>query len=277
MKTWFITGASRGLGLEIARAALGAGDNVVATARKPQEIEGALPGHADRLLPLRLDVTDPKEIAAAVEAAKSRFKRIDVLVNNAGYGQLGVFEEVGRETVARQFATNVFGAFDVTRAILPIMRAQRSGHVISIASTAGLYGFEGASIYCSTKHAIAGWSESLSREVAPFGIKVTSVYPGMFRTDFLDDSSVRFGDHAIDDYATFSAGHRQALDAGNHQQTGDPVKFAAMLLELVKIGEPPIWLAAGTDAYEVFTGKSKALAENAEQWKSLTLSTDFEA
>lgn len=277
MKTWFITGASRGLGLEIARAALGAGDTVVATARKPQEIERALPGHADRLLPLRLDVTDIKTIAAAVEAANSRFNRIDILVNNAGYGQVGPFEEISGETVARQFATNVFGVFDVTRAILPIMRAQRAGRIISIASTAGVYGFEGASIYCSTKHAISGWSESLSREVAAFGIKVTAVYPGMFRTDFLDGSSVRFGDQTIDDYAAFSAGHRQALDADNHQQTGDPVKFAAVMLELVKTEEPPIWLAAGSDAYEVFTGKSKALAENAEQWKSLTLSTDFEA
>lgn len=277
MKTWFITGASRGLGLEIARAALGAGDNVVATARKPQEIEAALPGHADRLLPLRLDVTDPKSIAAAVEAAQSRFQRIDVLVNNAGYGQLGAFEEISGETVARQFATNVFGTFDVTRAILPVMRAQRAGHVISIASTAGVYGFEGASIYVATKHAVSGWSESLSREVAPFGIKVTCVYPGMFRTDFLDTSSVRFGDQTIADYAAFSAGHRQALDAGNHQQSGDPVKFAAVMLELVGAEEPPIWLATGTDAYEVFTGKSQALAENAERWKSLTLSTDFEA
>lgn len=277
MKTWFITGANRGLGLEIARAALGAGNAVVATARNPQEIEAALPSFADRLKPLRLDVTDPKEIAAAVEAAKTGFKRIDVLVNNAGYGQLGPFEEISGDTVARQFATNVFGVFDVTRAILPIMRAQRSGHVISISSTAGVYGFEGASIYVATKHAVSGWSESLSREVAPFGIKVTSVYPGMFRTDFLDDSSVRFGDQTIDDYAAFSAGHRETLDAGNHRQSGDPVKFAAMLLELVKADEPPIWLAAGSDAYEVFTGKSKALAENAERWKSLTLSTDFEA
>ncbi len=277
MKTWFITGASRGLGLEIARAALEAGDNVAATARNLQHIEDALPGHGDRLLPLRLDVTDPTTIAAAVEAAKSRFQRIDILVNNAGYGQLGTFEEVSSDTVARQFATNVFGVFDVTRAILPIMRTQRAGHVVNIASTAGVYGFEGASIYVATKHAIAGWSESLSREVSPFGIKVTSVYPGMFRTDFLDDSSVRFGDQTIDDYAAFSAGHRQALDAGNHQQSGDPVKFGALMLELVKAEQPPIWLAAGSDAYEVFTGKSKALSENAERWKSLTLSTDFEA
>lgn len=277
MKTWFITGANRGFGLEIARAALGAGDAVVATARNPQEIEAALSGFADRLLPLRLDVTDPKEIASAVEAAKTRFGRIDVLVNNAGYGQLGAFEEISGETVARQFATNVFGALDVTRAILPIMRAQRAGHVITISSIAGMEGFEGASIYCATKHAVSGWSEGLRHEVAPFGIKVTCVYPGRFRTDFLDGSSVRYGDFSIDDYAAASARHREALDADNHQQTGDPAKLAAALLTLVDAEKPPVWFGAGSDAYAIFTTKSRALAENAEEWKSLTVSADFQA
>ncbi|MCQ2003491.1 oxidoreductase [Rhizobium sp. NRK18] len=275
MKTWFITGANRGLGLEIARVALEAGDSVTATARDPKQIDKLLEGFAGRLHTLPLDVTDRAAVDEAVNAAKERFGRIDVLVNNAGYGQLGAFEEISSETVSRQFATNVFGVFDVTRAVLPVMRAQRSGHVISISSIAGMQGFEGSSIYCATKHAVSGWSEGLAREVAPFGIKVTCVYPGRFRTDFLDSSSVRYGDFAIDDYAAASARHRQALDADNHQQIGDPRKFAAAMLALANADNPPVWLPTGSDAYAVFDNKSAALAESLEHWKDLVLSTDF--
>jgi len=275
MKTWFITGANRGLGLEIARAALAAGDSVVATARDPQQIDKALEGSADWLHTIALDVTNRVAVDEAVNAAKERFGRIDVLVNNAGYGQLGAFEEIASESVSRQFATNVFGVFDVTRAVLPIMRAQRSGHVITISSIAGMQGFEGSSIYCATKHAVSGWSEGLAREVAPFGIKVTCVYPGRFRTDFLDDSSVRYGDFAIEDYAAASARHRHALDADNHQQIGAPRKFAAAMLALANAKNPPTWLPTGSDAYAVFDEKSAALAENLEHWKDLVLSTDF--
>lgn len=275
MRTWFITGANRGLGLEIARAALEAGDNVVATARNPQQIDETLEGFADKLHTIPLDVTDRMAVEEAVRGATARFGRIDVLVNNAGYGQLGAFEEIAPETVSRQFATNVFGVFDVTRAVLPTMRAQRSGHVITISSIAGMQGFEGSSVYCATKHAVSGWSEGLAREVAPFGIKVTCVYPGRFRTDFLDGSSVRYGDLAIEDYAEASARHRQALDAGNHQQIGDPRKFAAAMLALVNAEKPPVWLATGSDAYAVFANKSAVLAENIERWKDLVLSTDF--
>jgi len=275
MKTWFITGANRGLGLEIARAALEAGDTVVATARDPQQIDKALEGFADRLQTIPLDVTDRAAVDRAVNSAKERFGRIDVLVNNAGYGQLGAFEEIAPETVSQQFATNVFGVFDVTRAVLPIMRAQRSGHVITISSIAGMQGFEGSSIYCATKHAVSGWSEGLAREVAPFGIKVTCVYPGRFRTDFLDGSSVRYGDFAIEDYAAASARRRQTLDADNHRQIGDPRKFAAAMLALGKADNPPVWLATGSDALAVFGNKSAALTENLEHWKDLVLSTDF--
>jgi NAD(P)-dependent dehydrogenase (short-subunit alcohol dehydrogenase family) len=275
MRTWFITGANRGLGLEIARAALEAGDTVIATARNPQPIVEALDAFAERLHTIPLDVTDHAAIDKSVNAAKERFGRIDVLVNNAGYGQLGAFEEIAPETVSRQFATNVFGVFDVTRAVLPIMRAQRSGHVITISSIAGMQGFEGSSIYCATKHAVSGWSEGVAREVAPFGIKVTCVYPGRFRTDFLDGSSVRYGDFAIEDYAAASARRRQALDADNHQQIGDPRKFATAMLALVKAENPPVWLATGSDAHAVFSNKSAALVENLEHWKDLVLSTDF--
>lgn len=275
MKTWFITGANRGLGLEVARAALQSGDKVVATARNPKQIEQALEGFAETLYTVPLDVTDRNGVEEAVASAQAWSGRIDVLVNNAGYGQLGAFEEIAAETVSRQFATNVFGVFDVTRAVLPIMRAQRSGHVITISSIAGMQGFEGSSIYCATKHAVSGWSEGLSREVAPFGIKVTCVYPGRFRTDFLDGSSVRYGDRAIEDYAAASSRHRQAFDANNHQQIGDPRRFAEAMMALVGTEETPLWLPTGSDAYAVFANKSTALANNIEQWKELVLSTDF--
>lgn len=275
MRNWFITGANRGLGMEVARAALEIGDTVIATTRNPRQIDAALADFGDRLHTITLDVTDPASVEAAVSEAKTRIGRIDVLVNNAGYGQLGAFEEIGRETLARQFATNVFGVFDVTRAVLPIMRAQRSGHVITISSIAGMEGFAGSSVYCSTKHAVSGWSEGLRREVQPFGIKVTCVYPGRFRTDFLDGSSVRYGEIEIEDYAASSGQRRRDLDADNHRQIGDPVRFGAAILALADSNEPPAWLATGSDAYAVFTGKAESLEENARDWKTLTLSTDF--
>lgn len=275
MKTWFITGASRGLGFEIARAALEAGDRVVATARSPANITNALTGHEDRLCAIKLNVTDSASVEAAVAQAMETFDGIDVLVNNAGYGQLGAFEEIRRDTLAHQFATNVFGVFDVTRAVLPIMRRQRSGHIITISSIAGIEGFEGSSVYCATKHAVSGWSEGLAKEVARFGIAVTCIYPGRFRTDFLDGSSVRHGEMEIDDYKESSAQHRAALDADNHRQVGDPIKFAEVILTLAASKQPPVWFGAGSDAYAVFQRKAEALRENADEWKALTQSTDF--
>lgn len=274
MKKWFITGAARGLGLEIARAALEAGDRVIATGRHPDRISHALPGYGDRLHVIRLDVTQDSTESVAADAARL-FGGVDVLVNNAGYGQLGAFEEITRESLARQFATNVFGVFDVTRGILPIMRRQRSGHVLTISSIAGIEGFDGSSVYCATKHAISGWSEGVAREVEPFGIKMTCVYPGRFRTDFLDESSVRYGEILIEDYATSSSARRQALDGNNHLQQGDPVKFAQAILTLVTSGQPPRHFGAGSDAYAMFRKKAAELEATAERWKVLTLSTDF--
>nr|WP_295742710.1 SDR family NAD(P)-dependent oxidoreductase [uncultured Acidocella sp.] len=276
MKTWFITGANRGLGLKITRAALARGDKVVATARNPASIGEQLRAFGDQLVTAALDVTDIATIHTAVDIALDRFGRIDVLVNNAGYGQLGAFEEIKPDTIARQFGTNVFGVFDVTRAILPAMRAQRSGYIITISSIAGITGFEGSSIYCSTKHAISGWSEGLAKEVAPFGIRMTCVYPGRFRTDFLDPSSVRYGEIAIDDYADVSAKRRAALDADNHLQLGDPETFAEVMLTLADADNAPLQFAAGSDAFHTFKGKAAALTETAERWKTLTLSTDFQ-
>lgn len=275
MKTWFITGASRGLGLAVAEAALEAGDRVIASARNPKKISDTLSGYGDRLHAIELDVTDTAAIDTVVRSAAEHYGRIDVLVNNAGYGQLGAFEEVSPLMLKRQFDTNVFGVFNVTRAVLPIMRAQRAGHIITISSIAGLEGFDGSSIYCATKHAVAGWSEALSRELAPFGLKVTCVYPGRFRTDFLDGSSVRYGDISVDDYAESSRTKKSALDANNHLQTGDPAKFADAILTLANADTPPVWFGAGSDAYAIFINKADKLKKNAETWKALTLSTDI--
>jgi NAD(P)-dependent dehydrogenase (short-subunit alcohol dehydrogenase family) len=276
-KTWFITGANRGFGLEIARAALQAGDRVVATARDPAQVTVALKDFGDRLLALPLDVTVDKAVEDAVKAAVARFERIDVLVNNAGYGQLGAFEEVSSQSIARQFETNVFGAFRVTRALLPTMRAQRSGYIITISSIGGLRGMDATSIYCATKFAVSGWSESLSDELGRFGIKATCVHPGRFRTDFLDSSSVRHGDIRIEDYHATSAAKRKAFEDNNHKQIGDPARFAQAILELAAMKDPPLRWAAGSDAFEILMQRAESLRGNALEYQALTKSTDFAA
>ncbi len=274
MKTWLITGASRGLGLEIARAALAAGDQVVATGRDPKKIVAAL-GENSRLLALSLDVTDQASIARAVGEEVARFGRLDVLVNNAGYGLLGAFEELSDDSIRRQFETNLFGAFAVTRAVLPFMRKQRSGLVMSIASLAGIVGIGMSSIYCSTKFALTGWSEALSQELAPFGIQAVVVCPGRFRTDFLDSSSVVHADLAIDDYLEMSAATRAALNAGNHQQKGDPVLFGKVMVELAHANHPPIRFAAGSDAVQVMMDKASSMKSTTTAWHAKSVSTDI--
>ncbi len=274
MKTWFITGASRGIGLEVARAALLAGDAVVATARRPDQVRDALHEFGDRVLPLALDVTNEASIFAAVAAAKEAFGRIDVLVNNAGYGQLGAFEQISGKAVARQFATNVFGVFDVTRAVLPLMRSQGSGHVVTISSLCGLVGVEGASIYCASKFAVAGWSEAMGLELAPFGIRFTVVEPGMFRTDFLDELSMQWTDVPVAEYAEFDARRRSSVRNANHHQGGDPVALGGVVGALVRADHPPTHFAAGSDAFEAMVERAHRDLENAEQWRSLSASTD---
>lgn len=274
MKTWFITGASRGLGLDTARAALAAGDQVVATGRDARRLQEAL-GETGRLLVKTLDVTDQATVEAAVKAAIDRFGRIDVLVNNAGYGQLGAFEETSTEAIERQFETNVFGVFRVTRAVLPTMRAQRSGHVITISSMVGLVGVDGGSIYCASKFAVAGWSEALSVELARFGIHATSVHPGYFRTDFLDRRSMRLADLPVDDYREPTERATKRRDSVNRRQAGDPAAFGRAMVELANAGQPPVRFAAGSDALKVMREKGSALRESAENWSLLSVSTDF--
>jgi NAD(P)-dependent dehydrogenase (short-subunit alcohol dehydrogenase family) len=275
-KTWFITGASRGIGAEIAKAALSAGDNVVATGRNREQLEKIYAAYRERVLAVELDVSLESQAEAAVAAALERFGRIDVVVNNAGYGQMGGFEEIDAQAIENQFATNLFGAFHVTRAVLPIMRCQRSGHIFNLSSVGGMLGFAGASVYCATKFALEGFSESLALEVADFGIRVTLVEPGFFRTDFLDGSSVRYGNRPVDDadYASRSAQWRETYEAHNHRQAGDPAKLGQALVRLAGEANPPLRYAAGSDALHGILGKLEQVRGEMEQWSELSRSTD---
>jgi NAD(P)-dependent dehydrogenase (short-subunit alcohol dehydrogenase family) len=273
-KIWFVTGSTRGIGAEIVKAALHNGDSVVATGRDPAGIREVFAADGDRVLALALDVTDPAQIAAAVEAAVQKFGRIDVLVNNAGYGHLGLFEEQALGDAERQFATNVFGLFNVTRAVLPVMRGQRAGRIFNISSIAGIRGGLGGSLYCASKFAIEGFSESLAQEVEPFGIHVTVVEPGFFRTDFLDETSVRFGASGIADYAEVSAQIRNGYKDRNHQQAGDPAKLASVIVDLASREKPLFRYAAGSDAAGVFQAKIERLQSELEATRPLSPTTD---
>jgi NAD(P)-dependent dehydrogenase (short-subunit alcohol dehydrogenase family) len=273
-KVWMITGASRGLGAHIALAALDAGDQVVVTARRPESLDALFANDLDRVLKLRLDVTDQAQADAAVEAALTHFGRLDVLVNNAGYGQLGPFEVNTQADVERQFQTNVFGVFNVCRAVLPAMRSQHSGHIFNLSSMGGLIGMGGAALYSASKFAVEGFSESLAQEVASFGIRVTLVEPGVMRTDFLDGSSMAFGANPLPDYAALVEKLQSSCAAGNHQQTGNPAKMGLALVAIANSATPPLRYVAGTDAYTQITAKLKRMQEEIGQWRDLSVSTD---
>lgn len=273
-QVWFITGAARGIGAHVARAALRAGHKVVASGRNLEQLRAAWPDAAAGDLALvALDVTDAAQAQAAVDAAVERFGRIDVLVNNAGYGLLGNFEEIDADAVERQFATNVFGAMHVLRAVLPVMRRQRAGRVLNISSIGGAVGFAGASVYCAGKFALTGLSASLAPELAPFGIKVTSVEPGFIRTDFLDASSVQYGNRTIADYAA-GATVKDTYDAYSHRQPGDPARLAAALVELAHMDEPPLHYLAGSDAVTMATDSLRARLDEMRAFDALSRSTD---
>jgi NAD(P)-dependent dehydrogenase (short-subunit alcohol dehydrogenase family) len=275
-RTWFITGASRGLGVEIAKAALRAGDNVVATGRKRGAVSESLGADSAQLLCLEQDVTNVEQTRAAVDVGLKRFGTIDVLVNNAGYGHLGYFEETSEQDVQAQFATNVFGLLNVTRAVLPSMRAARSGRIFNLSSLAGVRGNEFASLYCSTKFAVEGFSESLAREVAPFGIFVTIIAPGPFRTDFLSQESLRFGGTPIPDYDSRRAQVRSAFEGRSGKQPGDPVKLADALVRLAGEARPPMRFIAGAFAFETAEKKYREVLDERGTLRGLSLGTDFQ-
>ena len=244
---WFITGAGRGMGVDIAKAALAAGNAVVATGRDPGAVRRAL-GDADGLLVVKLDVTKPSDADAAVAAAIGQFGRVDVLVNNAGNFYAGYFEELTAEQMERQLTTTLVGPMNVTRAVLPVMRRQRSGHVITISSSAGLAGFEFGAAYAASKFGVEGWMESLRPEVAPFGIRTTIVNPGFFRTELLTPESTNFASPSIDDYADRRAAQIEWWTAQNGRQGGDPAKLAQALLLVAGEAPPRHRFIAGADA-----------------------------
>jgi NAD(P)-dependent dehydrogenase (short-subunit alcohol dehydrogenase family) len=273
-KSWFITGASRGLGTEIAKAALRAGDRVVATGRKREAIIDALGPDSDQLLSVALDVTDAAQAKAAINAAVLRFGTIDVLVNNAGYGHLGFFEENTSADIQAQFATNLFGVFNVTSAALPIMRSARQGRIFNLSSLAGIRGAAFASLYCASKFALEGFSESLAQELAPFGLFVTIVEPGPFRTDFLASESVRFGEHVVADYNDRRERIRASFEQRNGEQPGDPEKLAEAIVRLASEAEPPMRFIAGSIAVDAADAKFAGMQAELDRWRALCVSTD---
>ena len=272
-KVWFITGASRGFGLLTAQKALARGDLVAATARDPQTVTAALGAHPN-LLALRLDVKLEAQAISAAQQAVARFGRIDVLVNNAGYGLLGAVEESSGEEVRAVYETNVFGLLNVTRAVLPAMRRQGSGHVINISSIGGYSGYAGWGVYGSTKFAVEGLSEALAMELEPLNIQVTVVEPGFFRTDFLDTTSLVTTRDRIDAYADTVGKMRDFAADANHAQPGDPIKLAEALLKLADSEQPPVRLQLGSDTVQRVRAKNQFVEKELSEWLDLALSTD---
>ena len=268
-KVIFVTGAGRGLGTDIVREALAAGHQVVATGRRPKEIEKALGGPRDNLLTIRLDVTSLDDAEAAAQAAVDRFGRIDVLINNAGNFFAGFFEEIPPAHMRQQIETNLFGPMNVTRAILPVMRRQRAGHVITITSSAGVVGGEFTVAYATSKFGVEGWMESLRYDVAPYNIRTTIVEPGYFRTELLVDASTTWPESSIDDYAERTGSTIEAWKGINGQQPGDPAKLAQALLTIANQEEPPLRFVAGADAIEVVKAKAHELLAQAEASREL--------
>src|SRR5256886_5274688 len=270
-KVWFITGAGRGMGVDIAKAALAAGNAVVATGRNIDVVSKAV-GQAEDLLVVKLDVTSRADAEAAVRAAVERFGRIDVLVNNAANFYAGYFEELTPEQMDRQLAASLIGPMNVTRAVLAVMRKQRSGHIISISSTAGLSGFAFCSAYAASKFGLEGWMESLQQEVAPFGITTTIVNPGFFRTELLEPASVTYAEPSVADYAGSRADQLKWWQAQSGRQPGDPAKLARALIAIAKEEQPPRRFIAGADAIGLAEQKVADLKEQIDAYRDLSTS-----
>jgi NAD(P)-dependent dehydrogenase (short-subunit alcohol dehydrogenase family) len=274
-KVWFITGTSRGMGVDFVKAALAAGNAVVATGRNTGVVSKAI-GQAEDLLVAKLDVTSPADAQAAVQAAVDRFGRIDVLVNNAANFYGGYFEELTPEQIEQQLATGLIGPMNVTRAVLPVMRKQRSGHIISISSGAGIMGFEFNSAYCAAKFGLEGWMEALQPEVAPFGINTTIVNPGMFRTEFLTQESTTYAEPAIEDYVERGGAQREGYEAQNRRQAGDPAKLAQSLIMIAGKQSPPRRFIAGADAIAIAEQKVQDLQQQINAYRDLSTSMAVE-
>jgi len=274
-KVWVITGAGRGLGVDIAKAVLAAGHALVATGRDAAKVAAAIGDH-DSLLAIRLDVTRPEDAQTVVEAAVAKFGRIDVVVNNAGNFFAGFFEELSPEQVRNQIETLLFGPMNVTRAVLPVMRKQRSGLVLTISSTAGIAGQMFCTAYAAAKFGIEGWMESLTPEIAPFGIRTMLVEPGFFRTELLTNDSTTYAKPFIDDYAEKTKEIIAAWKSMDGKQGGDPAKLAHALVELAALKEPPTRFAAGADAVQTFEAKANALLTQAQAHRGLSTSLAYD-
>ena len=270
-RVWFITGAGRGMGVDIAKAALAAGHPVVATGRNTDAVADAV-GEADDLLVVELDITSLASAEQAVQAAVERLGRIDVMVNNAGNFYAGFFEELTPEQIGRQLTTNLVGPMNVTRAVLPVMRKQRSGHIVTITSTGGIVGQEFCSAYSASKFGLEGWMESLRFEVEPFGIHTTIVEPGFFRTDLLEKESTAYAELSIADYAERTAQTRPAWEAMSGKQGGDPAKLAKALVTIVDQEQPPLRWVAGADAVETVEQKANDLLAQVDAYRDLSSS-----
>lgn len=274
-KVWLITGSSTGFGRSLAEAVLKHGHRVVATARKPEQLDDLVKQYTETASSIRLDVTNTSEIQEAIKSAIDAFGSVDVLVNNAGYGTVGALEEVSDEAIQRQFATNVFGALNMIRAVLPSMRERRSGHILNLSSVGGFVSFGGSGIYCSTKFALEGISEALSKEVADLGIKVTIIEPGAFRTDF-NGRSLSAPEHQIDDYKPVSGKFLEWLREQDGKQPGDPDKAAQAMIKAVESDNPPLRLALGADAVGVIETKLESVKKELDAWRQVSIDTAFE-
>jgi len=270
-RVWFITGASTGFGRKLAEAVLAKGDRVVATARREETLADLERQNRSHARAVRLDVTEPTQVKAAVKAAIDAFGRIDVLVNNAGYGLMGAVEEVSDAQIRQQFETNLFGLLNVTRAVLPLLRQQKSGHILNVTSVGGQVSFPTFGMYHGTKYAIEGISESLAQEVAPFGIKVTIIEPGGFKTDFAGRSLARA--ERIAAYQPLYGALLKAFEKGVY---GDPARAVQAMIQVVEADEPPLRLALGADALQLIRAKLNAELEEYKRWESVTVATAFE-
>ena len=273
-KVWFITGAGRGMGVDIAKAALAAGYEVVATGRSTDKVAEAL-GQSDNLLIVKLDITKPADAESAVKTAVEKFGRIDVLVNNAANFYAGFFEELTPEQMERQLSTSLIGPMNVTRVVLPVMRKQRSGLIITISSTAGLTGFEFGTAYAASKFGLEGWMQSLQAEVEPFGIDTITVNPGFFRTDLLTEESTNFAERTIEDYNERRAKQMEFWRGYNGQQAGDPAKLAHALITIARQEKPPLRFIAGADAVETAEKVAATLQQQTDAYRELSSSLAY--
>lgn len=274
-KVWFITGASKGLGLSLAKRLLNEGEKVVATSRNLEELENAVGDH-ENFLPLILNLTDEKNVGKGIEKAVNHFGKIDVVVNNAGYGLTGALEELSDDEARKNFDINVFGSLNVIRKVLPYLRKQKSGHIFNIASIGGFTGaFPGFGIYCATKFAVHGFSESLGAEVKGFGINVTVVSPGYFRTNFLTDSSLNVPKNPIEEYQTVREVQTAHENDINGNQPGDPEKAALAFIKTANMQNPPMHLFLGEDAYHFASEKIKSVQEDMKAVRDFATATNF--